>query len=382
MKKLPNTKSFVWKKQRLLLLDQRHLPHKTIWLNCQTWKQVAGGIRDMVVRGAPAIGITAAYGLVLAAQSAQFLAPEKARKELEAAFQGLLAARPTAVNLRWALERMRKIWAPELSSPAAAGGGSIMDSPPVTGGNDVKKWTKALEAEAIQIESEDRLANQAMGRFGASLIPATATLMTHCNTGSLATAGLGTAFGVIWTAFHDGKVRKVLASETRPYLQGARLTAYELHKERIPFELITDNMAAHLMNTEKVDAVLVGADRIAANGDTANKIGTYSLAVLAAHHKVPFYVVAPLSTIDLSTPDGQAIPIEERSTDEVTMFRGAPLAPKGIKARHPAFDVTPASLITAIISERGIARPDFRRSLAALFNQKEPLTAAAPAAVS
>jgi methylthioribose-1-phosphate isomerase len=190
----------------------------------------------------------------------------------------------------------------------------------------------------------------------------------------LATGGLGTAFGVIWTAFQDGKVHKVLASETRPYLQGARLTAWELQKERIPFELITDNMAAHLMKTEKIDAVLVGADRIAANGDTANKIGTYSLAVLASHHKIPFYVVAPLSTVDLSTPHGEAIPIEERSSEEVTSVRGVRVAPKGVKARHPAFDVTPASMITAIITEQGVARAPYEVSIQQLFSSSQDVT--------
>jgi methylthioribose-1-phosphate isomerase len=231
----------------------------------------------------------------------------------------------------------------------------------------VNELAKELERDAQAIEEEDRAANQSMGRFGAALVPGGATVLTICNTGSLATAGLGTAFGVIWTAFQNGKVKKVLASETRPYLQGSRLTAWELQQEQIPFELITDNMAAHLMKTEKVDAVFVGADRIAANGDTANKIGTYSLAVLAAHHKIPFYVAAPLSTIDLSTPNGQAIPIEERSAEEVTTLRGVRIAPKGVKARHPAFDVTPGALIAGIITERGVAQPPYSDTLPKLF---------------
>ena len=202
-----------------------------------------------------------------------------------------------------------------------------------------------------------------MGRFGADLLPSDATLLTHCNTGSLATAGLGTAFGIIYTAHRDGKVTKVVASETRPYLQGARLTAWELKNEKIPFELITDNMAAHLMKTEKIDAVIVGADRIAANGDTANKIGTYSLAVLAAYHEIPFYVAAPLSTLDLATPSGAGIPIEERSADEVTTVRGMRIAPEHIAVRHPAFDVTPGTLITAIVTEKGVAKKPYLQSL-------------------
>jgi methylthioribose-1-phosphate isomerase len=350
--KLPKTRAFLWKKNRLLLIDQRALPHKTLWLTCRTWRDVAQGIQRMVVRGAPAIGCVAAYGIVLAALARKFRSGEDARRELSMASEGLLKARPTAVNLRWALERMRKVWeAPDTS---------------------VKELVKNLQIEAGEIENEDRAANQSMGRHGAALVPSGATLLTICNTGSLATAGLGTAFGIIWTAFQEGKVRKVLASETRPYLQGARLTAWELQKERIPFELITDNMAGHLMKTEKIDAVFVGADRIAANGDTANKIGTYSLAVLAAHHKIPFYVAAPTSTVDLSTPNGEAIPIEERSAAEVTTVRGIQIAPKGTKARHPAFDVTPASMITAIVTERGVARAPYVNALQLLFSNAAP----------
>lgn len=229
--------------------------------------------------------------------------------------------------------------------------------------------TSILAKEAQRIEEEDRASNRAMGLHGAALLPANAVVLTHCNTGSLATAGLGTAFGVLWTAAQEGKIRKVIASETRPYLQGARLTTWELQREKIPFELVTDNMAAHVMKTEKIDAVLVGADRIVANGDTANKIGTYSLAVLAAHHHIPFYVAAPLSTVDLQTAEGSQIPIEERSSEEVTVIQGKRVAPKGIKARHPAFDVTPANLITAIITEKGVAKAPYQQSLQALFEK-------------
>jgi methylthioribose-1-phosphate isomerase len=326
----PKTRAFLWKKGRLLLLDQRLLPQRVHWVSCRRWEEVARAIRDMVVRGAPAIGCVAAYGVVLAAR----------QKALPKAYQGLLSARPTAVNLRWALERMRHV-------------------------ADV---SQDLEREAKAIEDEDRLANRKMGEFGAELLPSDAVMITHCNTGSLATAGLGTAFGVLWTAYKQGKLKKVIASETRPYLQGARLTAWELQQEKIPFELITDNMAAHVMKTEKIDGVIVGADRIAANGDTANKIGTYSLAVLARHHGIPFYVAAPTSTLDLRTPSGKGIPIEERSTKEVTEIRGRAIAPKNIKVRHPAFDVTPAEYISAIITEHGAARAPYIESLVEISN--------------
>jgi methylthioribose-1-phosphate isomerase len=346
---LPKTKSFLWKKDRLLLLDQRLLPARAFWKVCRTAAQVAQGIREMVVRGAPAIGCAAAYGIVLAAWEGRSKTAKAQRAILEKSSALLLKSRPTAVNLKWALERMKKVWQEAGQEPAAL--------------------VRRLEKEAVAIEVEDRLANQAMGRRGSALLPGNATVMTHCNTGSLATAGLGTAFGIIWTAFQEKKLRKVIASETRPYLQGARLTAWELKQEKIPFELITDNMAAYVMNTESVDAVIVGADRVAANGDTANKIGTYSLAVLAAHHRIPFYVAAPLSTIDLATVSGRDIPIEERSMEEVTSLRGQAIAPAGTRARHPAFDVTPASLIAAIVTEKGVAQPPFERSLASFFSQ-------------
>lgn len=326
--KFPKTRAFVWKKNQLLVLDQRKLPQEKVWVTCRKWQDVARVIKDMVVRGAPAIGCVAAYGVVLAAR----------QKDLPNAYKGLVDARPTAVNLRWAVERMR----------------AVLDV------------TMDVEKEAVAIEAEDRIANERMGEYGAELLPQNAVMITHCNTGSLATAGLGTAFGVLWTAHQQGKIKKVFASETRPYLQGARLTAWELKQEKIPFELITDNMAAHFMKTERIDGVIVGADRIAANGDTANKIGTYSLAVLAKAHGIPFYVAAPISTIDLRTATGQGIPIEERSAEEVTHVRKVAIAPAGIKARHPAFDVTPADYITAIITERGVVRPPFVKTLSLL----------------
>jgi methylthioribose-1-phosphate isomerase len=348
--KLPITRAFIWKKNALALLDQRHLPDRQIWLNCRTWQKTAEGIRSMVVRGAPAIGCTAAYGIVLASRAKVFRRLSDQKSVLRMAHKGLLAARPTAVNLRWALDRMQAIWQPFEGS--------------------CRELAARLEAEAWSVESEDRESNRAMGQYGAAILPGSATVITYCNTGSLATAGLGTAFGVIWTAFHQGKIRKAIASETRPYLQGARLTAWELKSEKIPYELITDNMAAYVMKTEPIHAVLVGADRIAANGDTANKIGTYSLAVIARHHGVPFYVVAPLSTIDLKTIDGSEIPIEQRSSEEVTSIRGNLIAPKGTVARHPAFDVTPGSLITAIITEQGMAYPPYEDSLRGLFKNR------------
>jgi methylthioribose-1-phosphate isomerase len=309
-----------WKGDRLELLDQRLLPEKTVYVTCRGAEEVAQAIRDMVVRGAPAIGCAAAFGFVLG----------KGSKE---AYEVLAKSRPTAVNLVWALERMKK--------------------------------AKDPEAEAIAIFEEDLAANRAMGRLGAELIPEGARVMTHCNTGALATAGYGTALGVIRSA-KDKKI-SVIANETRPYLQGARLTAWELVQEGIPCTLITDSMAGHLMSRGEVDVVIVGADRIAANGDVANKIGTYPLAVLAKRHGIPFYVAAPLSTFDPNIPDGSHIPIEERPAAEVTGYRGTRWAPEGVSVRNPAFDVTPADLVTGIICEKGIAYPPYRESIAALL---------------
>jgi methylthioribose-1-phosphate isomerase len=309
-----------WKGDRLELLDQRLLPDKTVYVTCRSAEEVAQAIRDMVVRGAPAIGCAAAFGVVLSEGS-----PE--------AFEVLAKSRPTAVNLFWALERMKK--------------------------------AKNLEAEAIAIYEEDLAANRAMGKLGAALIPEGARVMTHCNTGALATAGYGTALGVIRAA--KSKNISVIANETRPYLQGARLTAWELVQEGIPCTLITDSMAGHLMSRGEVDVVVVGADRIAANGDVANKIGTYPLAVLAERHAIPFYVAAPISTFDPEIPDGSRIPIEERPAAEVTGYRDTRWAPEGVAVRNPAFDVTPAGLVTGIICEKGIAYPPYRESIAALL---------------
>jgi methylthioribose-1-phosphate isomerase len=309
-----------WKGDRLELLDQRALPDKTTYITCRSAEEVAQAIRDMVVRGAPAIGCAAAFGFVLGKGSRQ-------------AYDILAKSRPTAVNLVWGLERMKK--------------------------------ANNLESEARAIYDEDLAANRAMGRLGAELIPQGARVMTHCNTGALATAGYGTALGVIRSA--KDKNISVIANETRPYLQGARLTAWELVQEGIPCTLITDNTAGHLMSKGEVDVVIVGADRIAANGDVANKIGTYSLAVLAKRHGIPFYVAAPLSTFDPNIPDGSRIPIEERPAAEVTGYRGTRWAPEGVSVRNPAFDVTPAELVTGIICEKGIASPPYQESIAALL---------------
>ena len=310
-----------WLGDRLELLDQRLLPEKTVYVTCRTAEEVAKAIKDMVVRGAPAIGCAAAFGVVLSKGSPQ-------------AYEVLKNSRPTAVNLFWALERMKK--------------------------------AKDLEAEAKAIYDEDLAANRAMGELGAALIPEKARVMTHCNAGALATAGYGTALGVIRSS--KGKNISVIANETRPYLQGARLTAYEMVQEGIPVTLITDSMAGHLMSRGEVDVVVVGADRIAANGDVANKIGTYALAVLAKRHGIPFYVAAPLSTFDPSIPDGSKIPIEERGAEEVTGYRDTRWAPQGVSVRNPAFDVTPAELVTGIITEKGIVLQPNREKLQALIS--------------
>ena len=320
-----------WTGATLELLDQRLLPERIEYLPCGSAPEVAQAIRDMVVRGAPAIGCAAAFGVALAARDGQ---------ELEAAFEVLARSRPTAVNLFWALERMRRVL-------AARGAG-------------------ALEAEALAIFEEDLAVNRAIGAQGAPLIPQGARVMTHCNAGALATAGHGTALGVLRSARDAGRRLSVIANETRPYLQGARLTAWELIQESIPVTLITDSMAGFLMSRGEVDLVIVGADRIAANGDVANKIGTYALAVLAQRHALPFYVAAPLSTFDTSLADGSAIPVEERPAGEVTGYGASRWAPQGVMVRNPAFDVTPAELVSALITERGVLRPPYAPAIAKL----------------
>jgi len=309
-----------WKGDALELLDQRLLPEQFVYVTCRNAVQVADAIRDMIVRGAPAIGCAAAFGIALDPQ--------------EASYDILAQSRPTAVNLAWALARMRKA------------------------------TDKKAEAEAIF--AEDLAVNRAIGAHGAELVPAGARILTYCNTGALATAGHGTALGVVRSASSKGV--SVLACETRPYLQGARLTAWECLQEGIPCTLVTDNMAGHLMSRGEVDLVIVGADRIAANGDTANKIGTYMLAVLARRHALPFYVAAPLSTFDLKIADGSGIPIEERPAGEVTGYRGLRWAPQGVAVRNPAFDVTPAELVTAIICEKGVVPSPNRQRLQSLMS--------------
>jgi methylthioribose-1-phosphate isomerase len=314
-----------WTGDALQLLDQRLLPNEEKWIECRDAASVATAIRDMVVRGAPAIGVSAAFGIALAGLRGD---------DVNEAAEMLRATRPTAVNLRWAIDRMLHV------NP------------------------QSFVQEAEKILEEDVEANMRIGRFGAELLGQRSTVLTHCNAGALATAGYGTALGVIRAAVESGKSIDVFADETRPYLQGARLTAWELQQEGIDVTLITDSMSGHFFQQERFDAVVVGADRIAANGDTANKIGTYTLAVLAHAHVVPFYIAAPVSTIDFDCPSGDSIPIEERSAKEIVEAFGQRIAPEGVTVRHPAFDVTPARLITAIITDRGVLWPPLHESIA------------------
>ena len=332
------------------MIDQTRLPHEKIFVDCRTVEDVGHAIKSMIIRGAPAIGVAAAMGVSLAADASNAADFNTFYKKLETQCDALGQARPTAVNLAWAIDRMKRV----------ARDNRALSLP------DLK--TK-LREEALSICEEDISANKAMGEFGQTLIADGQTVLTHCNAGALATAGFGTALGVIRAAINAGKHIKVLANETRPFLQGARLTAWELKEENIPVKLITDNMCGYFMRKGEVDAVVVGADRIAANGDVANKIGTYMVAVLAQKHDIPFYVAAPVSTLDLSLPSGDDIPIEERSTEEVVTFNKKRIAPEGIEVGHPAFDITPNELITAIITEKGIARPPYTDSLKQLTEQ-------------
>ncbi|HEY8489385.1 MAG TPA: S-methyl-5-thioribose-1-phosphate isomerase [Dehalococcoidia bacterium] len=334
-----------WADGAVRLLDQTRLPQEERELQITDYRDLAAAIRDLRVRGAPAIGIAAAYGVVLAARSIQTADRETFLARLREATDVLAATRPTAVNLFWALRRMAAV-AEAAPDPEAA--------------------RHALLEEALRIHREDVAANRAMGRHGAALIPDGATVLTHCNTGALATGGYGTALGVVRAAVAAGKRVRVLVDETRPLLQGARLTAWELQREGIPATLMVDGAAGSMMRRGLVACVLVGADRIAANGDVANKIGTYALAVLAREHGLPFYVAAPASSVDLSLASGDGIPIEERRPEEVTHVAGVPVAPAGVDVANPAFDVTPAAYVTAIITERGVARPPYGASLAAL----------------
>jgi len=330
-------KTLYWKNSKLYVLDQRLLPGKVRYIACSNHSQVAGTIKDMAIRGAPAIGVCAAYGIALAAGEKKFGSLDSMKKHLYGAAKALAGTRPTAVNLFWALERMKNLI-------------DCYDA-------DISSFAKFLLKAADGIYNEDIDINKKIGSNGAKLFRKKSGILTHCNAGALATAGYGTALGVIRSVHSKGLVRKIFVDETRPYLQGSRLTAFEMKTDKIPYVLITDNMAGYFMQCGEIDAVIVGADRIARNGDTANKIGTYSLSVLAKYHKIPFYVAAPVSTIDLATPNGRMIKIEERSTKEVVNIGDYCIAPEGTTARHPAFDVTPARNITAIITEKGVSKP-------------------------
>src|SRR6188768_3911276 len=340
-----------WKDDAVVMIDQRKLPASEVYVTCKTSKEVAKAIKTMVIRGAPAIGVAAAMGLALGMKRSSASGTKQFATEFQRLCDEMAATRPTAVNLFWAIERMKRIFARVVQAGAS-----------------VDEIKRVLEEEARNIHDEDVASCRAMGAYGATLVPADARILTHCNAGALATAGYGTALGVIRAAAEQGKRVAVMADETRPFLQGARLTAWELVKDGIDTTVITDNMAGAMMRLGNVDLVVVGADRIAANGDVANKIGTYAVAVLAKEHGIPFYVAAPISTVDLNTPDGTRIPIEERNDREVTHVGSSRLTPEGARIRNPAFDVTPSKYVTAIITERGIARSPYGDSLAKLVN--------------
>jgi methylthioribose-1-phosphate isomerase len=343
-----------WSDGALELIDQRQLPGQTVYVRCVSARETADAIRQMVVRGAPAIGCAAAYGIAAEAQRLKHEPAARFASEIDAAFTLLAASRPTAVNLFWALARMRE----RLNTLAGQESAAAAD---------------ALLAEARAIAEEDVRLNRMLGDHGATLIADGARVLTHCNAGALATAGHGTALGVIRSAAAAGKRVSVIADETRPFLQGSRLTAWELMQDRIPVTLIADNAAGFLMSRGEIDAVIVGADRVAANGDVANKIGTYTVAVLARRHDVPFYVACPLSTIDRTIASGAGIPIEERAADEVSGYGALRWAPRDVPARNPVFDVTPADLVTALITEKGVTPSPDRRKIEALFaNYRAP----------
>jgi methylthioribose-1-phosphate isomerase len=336
-------KTIEWKKDRVRILDQRKLPHAVQYIDCRDASAVAKAIRTLAVRGAPAIGVAAALGVALGAQTIRSSQPKSFLESLEKVFQEMSQARPTAVNLFWALDRMR---------------GTLVQNP-----NGVEELRKRLEWEALRIFEEDVEVNRRIGEHGKGLIQDGDRVLTHCNAGALATAGYGTALAALYAARNEGKRFHVFIDETRPLLQGARLTAWELMQARIPATVITDSMAAWVMKKKAVNLVIVGADRIARNGDTANKIGTYGLAILSKWHGIPFYVAAPTSTIDLDLANGLGIPIEERDPTEVTHLQGRPITPEGTKVFNPAFDVTPQFFIKAFITEKGILRKPFARHL-------------------
>ncbi|HKU20886.1 MAG TPA: S-methyl-5-thioribose-1-phosphate isomerase [Terriglobales bacterium] len=337
-------KTLEWTDEGVRFIDQRKLPTEETYVTCSAYEEVADAIRDMVVRGAPAIGVAAAMGIALGVRDADAGHVSELRRAFDQICEVMGETRPTAVNLFWAIRRMQAKFEACSELP-------------------VDQIRQALITEAQRMYVEDIAANEAMGRHGATLLPSNGGVLTHCNAGALATCGYGTALGVIRAAVESGKKLQVYADETRPFLQGSRLTAWELMKDGIPTTVISDNMAGAMMKQGKIGAVVVGADRIAANGDVANKIGTYTVAVLAKEHGIPFYVAAPFSTVDLETPDGSKIPIEQRSTREVTHIAGKAIAPEGVKVENPAFDVTPAKYVAAIITERGVARAPYDQSL-------------------
>jgi methylthioribose-1-phosphate isomerase len=339
-----------WTDSGVRFIDQTKLPTEETYVTCTTYEQVADVIRNMVVRGAPAIGVTAAMGIALGVKDSKAATSGELKAELDKICDVIAKTRPTAVNLFWAIRRMQEKFETLRVRP-------------------VPQIKQAMIDEARRMHAEDIAANQAMGRHGATLMPASGGVLTHCNAGALATCGYGTALGVIRAAVEGGKKIHVYADETRPFLQGSRLTAWELTKDGIPTTVISDNMAGAMMKQGKIGAVVVGADRIAANGDVANKIGTYTVAVLAKEHGIPFYVAAPFSTIDLETPDGSKIPIEQRSPREVTHIAGKQMVPDEAKVENPAFDVTPAKYVTAIVTERGIAKSPYGESLAKLAQE-------------
>ncbi|MDQ3800037.1 MAG: S-methyl-5-thioribose-1-phosphate isomerase [Acidobacteriota bacterium] len=342
-----------WSDEGVLMLDQRLLPTEEKWLTLRTYMDVANGIRDMVVRGAPAIGVSAAYGIALGVKNFVGTSLLDLEDEFDYVSEILGKTRPTAVNLFWAIDRMRRTFQKAKSE-----------------GKSVSEIKQILLVEAKAIHDEDIESQRLIAQFGGELIEDNSTVLTHCNAGALATGGVwGTALGVIRGAVNQGKSISVFADETRPYLQGARLTAWELLQDDIPVTLITDNMSGHIMKQGKIHAVVVGSDRIAANGDVANKIGTYMVAVLAKRHNIPFYVAAPLSTVDLNCPTGDQIPIEERSTREISHVKDIQLAPEGIEISNPAFDVTPNELVSAIITEKGVARAPYTESLRKMFEE-------------
>ena len=349
--RLDKIETLRWHDNKLEMIDQRILPERFEYVSFESGAAVAEGIRNMVVRGAPAIGCAAAYGIALEAQRLKSLPKKDFETSLEKSFSELAHSRPTAVNLFWALQRMRGVW------NAAKSG-----NPP--------EIAQKLFDEAKVIHTEDLRVNRAIGEHGAALIKDNARILTYCNAGALATTGHGTALGVIRSAVETGNRISVFTSETRPVLQGARLTAWEMVQENIPVTLITDNMAGYLMSRGEIDVVIVGADRVAANGDVANKIGTYMLAVLARRHRIPFYVACPLSSIDLAIAHGANIPIEERPSPEVSGYRHTQWAAEGVKIRNPAFDVTPVELVTGLITEKGVVLSPNREKLAALFVEK------------